>query len=134
MSPLNFLLFIPQNAPENYHQFWRLWQDENFFAAHEALEDLWRVTQDEHRVFFNGLIHAAVALYQHRRGNFVGAARQNVRMQEKLKPYAPQFYGVQIDELMRFVNAEIAPSLLRLNQAQSAQLALLQAQLREKFG
>ncbi len=125
LSSLPFIFYWPENAAEQYCEFWQLWQDENFFGAHEALEDLWRVTDDEHKLFFNGLIHAAVAIHQHRRGNFIGAARQNVRMQEKLKCYLPQFYGVQVDELMRTVANEIAPSVSQLTEKQHAQLAKL---------
>lgn len=133
MSRLPFLLFIPENAPQKYGEFWQLWQDEKFFEAHETLEDLWRETQDERKLFFNGLIHAVVALYQHRRGNAIGAARQNVRMQEKLTSFAPEFYGVQIDKLIGSVETEIAPSVACLSEADRAQLESLRAEIKEKL-
>ena len=124
---------MPQNAPPSYREFWHLWQKQDFFGAHEILEELWRETHDERKLFFNGLIHAAVALYQHQRGNAIGAARQSVRMQEKLQAYAPQFYGVRVAELTRFVETEIAPSLALLNASQNAQLETLRALVKEKI-
>lgn len=132
MSRPPFLRFVPEDAPPNYVAFWQFWQDEKWFEAHEVLEDLWRETHNERKLFFNGLIHAAVALYQHKRDNAVGACRQSVRMQEKLAPFWPQFYGVQVSELIRLVETEIAPSWAALTQAQRAQLDDLRVLVREK--
>jgi predicted metal-dependent hydrolase len=133
MARLPFLISVPDDAPPHYREFWRRWQVGDSFGAHEVLEELWRETRDERKLFYNGLIHAAVALYQHERGNAVGAARQNVRMQEKLAPYEPQFYGVDVDELIRSIGTEIAPSLTLLNDVQRAQLESLRAALKEKL-
>ena len=133
MSHLPFLLFIPENAAPSYVEFWKLWQDGEWFAAHEGLEGLWRETSGQQKQFFNGLIHAAVALYQHERGNALGACRQSVRMQEKLVPFAPQFYGVQVVDLMRAIEKEIAPSKAHLDQTQAAQVEKLRMEVREKL-
>lgn len=135
MAPLtsSFLIYIPDDAPSVYREFWHCWQQEDFFGAHEVLEDLWRISIGEKKQFYNGLIHAAIAIYQHRRGNAVGAARQAVRMQAKLATIPPEFYGVRIDNLIRVVETEIAPSLQHLNDAQKAQLKILRDRLKEKF-
>lgn len=133
MSHLPFLLHIPEEAASDYVEFWKLWQAGEFFNAHERLEELWRQTQGEQKLFFNGLIHAVVALYQHQRGNALGACRQCVRMQEKLAPYAPDFYGVQVDQLVCAVENQIAPSRAQLNKTQVAQLESLRNRLRERL-
>lgn len=116
-----------------WHQFWDLWRREEFFECHEVLEDLWRETHGRERLFLNGHIHCAVAIYQHRRGNAVGAARQLVRAQEKLKPFTPRFQNVEIAPLLNFVESEIAPSLAVLEESQRAQLETLRAHLKEKY-
>lgn len=132
MSHLPFLLFIPEEAALLYREFWKLWLDGEWFKAHEELEELWRATHGPQKLFYNGLIHAAVALYQHERGNALGACRQSVRMQEKLAPFTPEFYGVQINDLVDTIEKEIAPSKARLNEKQSAQLEKLRERLKER--
>jgi uncharacterized protein len=94
-----------------------------------VLEELWRRESGAQREFLNGLIHAAVALYQHRRGNAVGAARQLVRAKVKLSPLAPQHYEVQVGALLSAVETEIAPSLAALSPRQKAQVNELQERL-----
>jgi predicted metal-dependent hydrolase len=47
-----------------------------YFEAHEAWEDLWRITDGPLRTFYQGLIQAAVGLYHLERGNLVGARGQ----------------------------------------------------------
>ncbi|HEY0073123.1 MAG TPA: DUF309 domain-containing protein [Abditibacteriaceae bacterium] len=133
MSRLPFLLHIPEEAASGYLEFWKLWQADEFFRAHEVLEDVWRETQGEQKLFYNGLIHAVVALYQHQRANALGACRQCVRMQEKLAPFAPEFYGVQVDQLVCTVENQIAPSRAQLNERQAAQLENLRDRLRERL-
>jgi predicted metal-dependent hydrolase len=133
MSHLPFLLHIPEEAVPDYVAFWKLWQAGEFFKAHEGLEELWRQTQGEQKLFYNGLIHAVVALYQHQRGNAPGACRQCVRMQEKLAPFAPEFYGVQVDQLVCAVENQIAPSRAQLNETQAAQLENLRDRLKERL-
>ena len=133
MSHLPFLLHIPEGAASHYVEFWKLWQENEFFKAHEELEALWREARREEKLFYNGLIHAAVALYQHQQGNVRGACRQAVRMQEKLAPFTPEFYGVQVNELMRRVEEEIATSLAQLDDKQKAELEKLRLTVRERL-
>ena len=48
----------------------------SYYQAHETWEDLWRVTDAPVRVFYQGLIQAAVGLYHLQRGNETGARGQ----------------------------------------------------------
>jgi uncharacterized protein len=123
---------LPPDAPEEYRRFWELWQAGEFFACHEVLEDLWRATSGPQRLFYNGLIHCAVALYQHERGNAVGAARQLLRAQVKLARFLPAHDGVDVAALLAGVEAAIGPSLARLNNAQRAQLPALRRSLEQR--
>lgn len=124
---------VSPNAPREYSQFWQLWREERFFECHEVLEHLWRETPDESRVFLNGLIHAAVALYQHRRGNAEGAARQLVRAREKLKYPAPLYARVDAEKLLRAVEVELESSLRVLAPPQKARLVQLQQTVKERL-
>jgi predicted metal-dependent hydrolase len=46
-----------------------LFNREEFFEAHEVVEDLWNETTGPEKEFQKGFIQAAVALEHHRRGN-----------------------------------------------------------------
>lgn len=136
MSELREGLFLPQNldgAPVLFGAFWSLWREEKFFECHEVLEDLWRQTPGDERWFYNALIHCAVAIYQHRRGNSVGAARQYIRARVKIAPFGARFGGVQIEPLLAAVQNEIANSLEALTERQTAQLISLEEHLHSKL-
>jgi len=128
---------MSENQPEKYAriqaEFWDLWRREEFFECHEVLEELWRETPGRERLFLNGLIHCAVAIYQHRRGNAVGAARQLVRAQRKLRSFAPRFQHCEIAPLLAFVETEITSSSASLNEIQGTQLETLRADLEKKI-
>ena len=54
-----------------------LFNDGKYYEAHEAWEDLWRVTLDPRlKTCYQGLIQAAVGLHHLHRGNRVGAGSQ----------------------------------------------------------
>lgn len=120
---------MPLDAPKEYVEFWRLWQNGDFFACHEVLEILWHREAGAQRRFLHGLIHASVVLYQHRRGNAVGAAWQAARMQARLTEFRPTYYQLNVDALLEFVENEIAPARQRLTPAQSRQLEDLRRRL-----
>lgn len=129
--PLGHIPFEPppQCAPD-LAEFWHLWRQEKFWACHEALEAVWLTTSEPRRAFLNGLIHGAVAIFQHRRGNPNGAARQLLRAQIKLKAHLPKSEGVDLSAFLGGIEAEIAPSLKQLTPKQRADLTELEARLR----
>jgi predicted metal-dependent hydrolase len=73
---------------------------QEFFAAHEALEDAWRAADGPERDFFQGLVHVAVAWYQANRGNRVGCERQLAKARRRLSPYAPSHRGVDVASVL----------------------------------
>jgi len=124
---------VPPQPAVLYREFWRLWSEERFFAAHEVLEDLWRDTTGPQKLFYNGLIHCAVAIYQHRRGNAVGATRQLARAQAKLQAFRPRHFEVDVDALLDGVQCAIALSTSTLNARQRLQLKALEQSLRGRI-
>ncbi len=111
-------------------EFWGLWREEKFWACHEALEAIWQRETGPRRTFLNGLIHGAVAIFQHRRGNPNGAARQLLRAQIKLKAHLPAREGVDLQQFLDGIEAEIAPSLQKLSDKQRDALGELEKRLR----
>ncbi len=71
-----------------------------YFEAHESLEGLWLTAQEPEKTFLKGLIHAAVALYQYRRGNAHGARVKCASMFRYLRPYAPTHGGLAVGSLL----------------------------------
>lgn len=79
-----------------------------YFAAHEVLEDVWRAADEDERDFFQGLVHVTVAWYQAGRGRRVGCERQLVKAERRLRPYAPEHRGVNLERLLASVEAAAA--------------------------
>jgi len=96
----------------DFTEFWALWREEKFWACHEALEDVWREEASPiRRRFLQGIIHLAVAVFQHRRGNAIGAARQMLRARIRLEPFLPEFENLDVVAMMAGVKHEIRDSL-----------------------
>lgn len=77
----------------------------DFFAAHEALEDVWRESSGRERRFLQGLIQIAVALHHHATGNLTGARSLLARGAEKLADYPPVYAGIAVAPLAEAVAA-----------------------------
>src|SRR5262249_36754386 len=78
-----------------------LFNRREFFACHEALEEIWTHEQDPRRLFLQSLIHFAVAFYHDQRGNPVGATRQLRKGIRKLAAYLPECEGIDTARLHR---------------------------------
>src|SRR5262249_19033890 len=65
--------------------------DERYFEAHEAWEDLWRSTKGPLRLFYQGLVQAAVGLHHLKQKNLNGASAQLQKSLAKLEQYPEKF-------------------------------------------
>ena len=83
-----------------YREFVRRFNLEEFFEAHDVLEDLWRENGGNDREFFQGLIQIAAALEHRRRGNLRGAAGVVESARRHLLPYGPTHLGVDLESLL----------------------------------
>lgn len=81
-----------------------------WFEAHEELEIAWRLAAPEERDFYQGLVHVAVAWYQHGRGRPVATERQIEKALRRLAAYEPEHRGVNVHAL-RTQLAELRSSL-----------------------
>jgi predicted metal-dependent hydrolase len=77
-----------------------LFNRREFFACHDVLEELWNETLGEERSFYQGLIHAAVALFHFGEGNLGGARRMYSSAVRYLDPYRPRYFGVDVEALL----------------------------------
>jgi uncharacterized protein len=96
-----------------------------YFEAHETLEDLWRETSGPLRLFYQGLIQLAVALYHLSNGNRRGALNLLGKGLDKLAAYQPACQNIDVDALCR----EARAWLDRVRQAGAEELTVDPAQL-----
>ena len=82
-----------------------------FFAAHEVWEDLWKNYSGERRLFYKGLIQAAVALHHFGNGNIRGAKKLYHSSRSYLEPYRPRHLGLDLEKFFAELEACFAPVL-----------------------
>jgi predicted metal-dependent hydrolase len=87
------ILLHPARRTELLNQGRDLFNDESFFEAHEAWEELWHLEQGRDRAFVQGLIQAAAHFVHVRKGNWSGARTVAAAAREKLSlPAANRLY------------------------------------------
>ena len=85
-----------------------LMRSEQWFEAHEELEDEWRDAAGPERDFLQGLVHVTVAWHHAAQGNAPGASRQLEKAARRLGPYAPLHRGVNVAAVLGQVEAASA--------------------------
>jgi hypothetical protein len=77
----------------------------DFYLAHDLWEEVWHNYRGADRRFLQGLIHIAVGSYHAQCKNPKGARSQLSKAKAKMSPHAPQHWGLDVDELLRRVDA-----------------------------
>ena len=81
-----------------------LFNDRNFYKAHDPWESLWLERFGEEKDFIQGLILSAVALHHYSRGN-LGGARSRFRLAlDKLEKYPDVYWDVDLKNFRRRMN------------------------------
>ena len=70
------------------------------WEAHEAWEDLWRATGGPLRLFYQGLVQAAVGMHHLQHGNLNGGRSQLTKSIDKLSQYPPRFCRIDNGKLV----------------------------------
>ena len=89
-----------------------LFNEGRFFECHEAWEEIWKRADGEAKLFYQGLIQAAVAILHAQRGNFEGAQSLYDKARVKLDPIPDEHMGIAIGE-MRAALAEFIEVAIR---------------------
>jgi predicted metal-dependent hydrolase len=95
-----------------YEQGIDLFNEGRFFECHEAWEEIWKRSDGEVKLFYQGLIQAAVAILHAQRGNLEGARSLHQKAREKLDPLADEHMGIALAE-MRLALAEFIEIAIR---------------------
>ena len=84
-----------------------------YFEAHEVWEDLWKSYSGNLRLFYKGLIQAAVALHHFGNGNIRGARKVYRSSRDYLEQYRPTCLGLDVEKFLAEFDAcfaEVAAS------------------------
>lgn len=84
--------------PAQYHRYFELFNNEEFWEAHEALEELWKETNND--LFFRGLIVFAAAFVHVQRNNPSGCRKVLDKCLAWLEPYAPRHWDLDVERVL----------------------------------
>ncbi len=73
-----------------------LFNESDFFSAHDFFEDIWMDADRDEKEFFQGLVQISVGSYHLICGNLKGAKSQLTKGITKLKKYEPDYYKVNL--------------------------------------
>jgi len=82
-----------------YEQGIELFNQGRFFECHEAWEEIWKRSDGAAKLFYQGLIQAAVAILHAQRGNLRGARSQYQKASAKLDSIPHEHMGLAVGEL-----------------------------------
>lgn len=74
----------------------KLFNDLDFFSAHDFFEDIWIEAKRDEKDFFQGLVQISVGCYHLICGNIKGAKSQLSKGKQKLEKYKPFFYKIDL--------------------------------------
>lgn len=83
----------------------RLFNAQNYFEAHEALEAVWLKATSDRKTFLHGLIQVAAAFHHQARGNAAGFSSLLEKGSSKLKPFGTEFEGIDLSALRRHLQS-----------------------------
>lgn len=87
-------------------RYWKgiqCFNEQEFFEAHEILEDLWHEYRESDRTYLQALIQVSAGMYHADAGNFKGASSQLSKGLHKLNQYPASHQGVDVRLLVREV-------------------------------
>ena len=85
--------------PDFYEEGIDLFNEGRFFECHEAWEEIWKRSDGDLKLFYQGLIQAAVAILHAQRGNLEGARSLYEKASIKLDKIPYEHMGLAIGEM-----------------------------------
>ena len=90
---------MTRSRTDFYEQGIDLFNEGRFFECHEAWEEIWKRSDGELKLYYQGLIQAAVAILHAQRGNLEGARSLYQKASTKLEKIPPEHMGLAVGEL-----------------------------------
>lgn len=91
-----------KSYPPLYFSFFEHYHREEYWDAHEVLEELWQTQR--HNDFYHGLIQIAAIMHQLRRGKVRGARKLATSATKYLTPYAPNTDDVDVATVLEWLS------------------------------
>ena len=85
----------------------RLFNDGEYWLAHEALEEAWKEEDGAVRELYRAILQTAVVYLHITRDNYNGAVKVYGRVQKWIQPWPEECRGIQIGQLRRDLEAVI---------------------------
>jgi len=91
---------------DRYEEGWRLFNEKQFWEAHEVWEAIWLRIAEDSRIFFQGIIQTAAAFHLVFVKKRPGGARRNFEKAEaKLSLFPTTFLGVNVGQLLEIIRS-----------------------------
>src|ERR1700694_1254893 len=94
-----------------YYEGIHLFNEHEFFEAHETWEDVWHMAYGLKHQFYQGLIQCAVALEHYRRSNPRGVLSLYQSYRPKFKNVPPMFMGLDVKRFLEDMHEALRPVL-----------------------
>ena len=107
-----------------YHDGIRLFNEHEFFEAHEVWEDIWHEAYGTKYEFYQGLIQCAVALEHYRRSNPRGVVSLHDSYRRHFKDVPDVFMGLDVKGFLARMREALRPVLDASPLPQKGQIAL----------
>jgi predicted metal-dependent hydrolase len=88
-----------RTVAEHFTEGIELFNQGRFFECHEAWEQTWLRSTGTDKLFYQGLIQAAVAILHAQRGNLSGSRTLWAKAIDKLAPLPDDHMGIALEEL-----------------------------------
>jgi predicted metal-dependent hydrolase len=108
----------PDDAPQYttaeaqlFHEGLTLFNEADWFEAHEVWEDIWHTASGVRKHFYQGLIQCAVTIEHIRRGNPRGVRSVWATAQEKFTDVPSPYMGIDVSALLGAMQRFVQPVL-----------------------
>jgi uncharacterized protein len=98
--------------PVEYLRGIDLFNSGSYWHAHEAWEEVWRNSQGDRKLFYQGLIQAAAALLHYDRNNLLGTRLCMNNALKKLEALRPIYLSLDLSEFTATLRDFVADALI----------------------
>jgi len=85
-----------------------LFNDSDFFSAHDFFEDCWVKCDRNEKLFFQGMVQISVGSYHLLNENYKGCLSQYRKGTAKLKNFKPVYHNIDLEKLVNEIEILIA--------------------------
>jgi hypothetical protein len=121
----------PELERKLYYQGIELFNEHEFFEAHETWEDVWHMAYGLKHDFYQGMIQCAVALEHYRRSNPRGVISLFASYRPKFRQLPPIFMGLDISHFLADMHDVLRPVLDANPPKQKGEIELEAARVRK---